>query len=842
MTSASSIIMVRVETLPTTSTTFICQTMAILKLIICFIGFPIFHLCSIRTSLALNLQEETNLLQLVTLLPSLSELYLEYCGLRDIYPSLQYANFTAFDILDLSNKYFVPAKLPTWIFNFSSGEIPNCWIRWKSSKYINLEGNNFRGQIPYSISILSNLVSFSLFNNRLSGEVPVSLKICEKLQILNLGENKFSGAISNWVGQNITALQLRSNLSNGNIPTTICKLDFLKILDLSNNKLLGPIPSCCGVSLFASRNVEAMCNPKVLPCDEKDKNTLIIGVQCDNTTGKDTGLSLTCPQIYPVYGNDINKLHCLTGELNISSLFELQFLSFLELGNNNFSNIHYHGQGGNSSNNLHYLDFSDNGNHKADHMLHWISNLSSLQYQDLTGINLQEETNWLQLVTLLPSISELYLEYYGLRKIYPSLQYANFTALDVLDLSNNDFIPAKLPTWIFNFSFGISTIFLSKTSLQCQLPQTFPHFQSLDSLFLDDNDLNGSTPNWVGPFPTSLKNLSSLTCLSLESISGNIFENFFHTFSNLEHLGFGSQSLLFDFDPQWIPHFQLQTLILDVVRPKLPSRKYRQGSLPLLNILNSRIPLEPSEKFWKFISDQVEYLVFQTSSINGKVMCLEYPQMSLFWIYPTTLCLDPFVIYYVARQKKKNHLNSFDLSQNLLSGEIPNCWIHWKSSKYINLEGNNFRGQIPYSISILSNLVSFSLFNYRLSGEVPVSLKICEKLRILNLGENKFSGAILNWVGQNITPLQLRSNLSSSNIPTTICKLDFLKLLDLSNNKLSRPIPSCCGVSLFTSRNVESFLSSPSSSIHCSQDVAEVLLSHKAQRRQCTPFSEIDLS
>ncbi|XLU29806.1 hypothetical protein S245_065872, partial [Arachis hypogaea] len=102
-------------------------------------------------------------------------------------------------------------------------------------------------------------------------------------------------------------------------------------------------------------------------------------------------------------------------ELNISSLFELQFLSFLEFAT-------------------------------------MTSASSIIMYQDLTGINLQEETNWLQLVTLLASLSELYLEYYGLRDIYPSLQYANFIAFDALNLSNNDFVPAKLPTWIFNFS------------------------------------------------------------------------------------------------------------------------------------------------------------------------------------------------------------------------------------------------------------------------------------------------------------------------------------------------------------------------------------------------------
>ncbi|XLT08258.1 hypothetical protein HN51_054051 [Arachis hypogaea] len=262
-------------------------------------------------------------------------------------------------------------------------------------------------------------------------------------------------------------------------------------------------------------------------------------------------------QIYRIHGNHVNKLHCLTGELNISSLFELQFLSFLELGNNDFSIIHYHGQVKNSSNNLHHLDLSDNGNLKADHMLHWISNLFFLQYQDLTGINLQDETNWLQLVRLLPSISQLHLEYCGLQDIYPSLQYANFTALNVLDLSNNDFVQANY--------------FPLKKFIARQLPQTFPHFQSLDSLFLDDNDLNGSIPNWMG---------------------------------------------------------------------------------------------------------QVE------------------------------------------------------------------------------------------------------------------------KLKNLYLPRNSFSGAISYWVGQNIIALQLRSNLFSGNIPTTICKLDFIKILDLSNKKLSGPIPSCCGVSL----------------------------------------------
>ncbi|XLQ99333.1 hypothetical protein S83_065532 [Arachis hypogaea] len=197
-----------------------------------------------------------------------------------------------------------------------------------------------------------------------------------------------------------------------------------------------------------------MCNPKVLPCDEKDKNTIIM---FKHGVIDLSGVLFYGPLEKKIVANGEESIvTTLLAKSPDSVLLVLKFILFM--------------------------------------------------YLDLTGINLQEETNWLQLDTLLPSLSELYLEYCGLWDIYPSLQYANFNALDVLDLSNNDFVPAKLPNWIFNFSSSISAIFLSKNSLQGKLPQIFPHLQSLDSLFLDDNDLNGSILNRVGQLE-KLKNL-----------------------------------------------------------------------------------------------------------------------------------------------------------------------------------------------------------------------------------------------------------------------------------------------------------------------------------------------
>ncbi|RYR40273.1 hypothetical protein Ahy_A09g046000 isoform A [Arachis hypogaea] len=69
------------------------------------------------------------------------------------------------------------------------------------------------------------------------------------------------------------------------------------------------------------------------------------------------------------------------------------FLSYSDLCNNDINIIQYYDQCKNSYNNIYHLNLSNNDNLKADNILHWISNLSPLEYLDLSGINLQKETN-----------------------------------------------------------------------------------------------------------------------------------------------------------------------------------------------------------------------------------------------------------------------------------------------------------------------------------------------------------------------------------------------------------------------------------------------------------------
>ncbi|PHU04787.1 hypothetical protein BC332_25609 [Capsicum chinense] len=66
-------------------------------------------------------------------------------------------------------------------------------------------------------------------------------------------------------------------------------------------------------------------------------------------------------------------------------------------------------------------------------------------------------------------------------------------------------------------------------------------------------------------------------------------------------------------------------------------------------------------------------------------------------------------------------------------------------------------------------------------------------LKVLDLGDNYFSGSISKWLGSSleITTLLLKENHLQGTISTEICRVSKLKIMDLSHNNPSRPIPHC---------------------------------------------------
>jgi Leucine-rich repeat (LRR) protein len=344
---------------------------------------------------------------------------------------------------------------------------------------------------------------------------------------------------------------------------------------------------------------------KLVQCNEKDQETLLIfkkgindssngkistwltkkdccaweGIHCDSKTGRVTELDLS--------------YQFLKGEINFSIL-ELEFMSYLDLSYNNFDLINISATQHNMTHkksNLFYLDLSFGTLHMDN--LEWLSLLSSLKYLNLTGIDLQKETNWLQAVKSLPSLLELHLRFCNLNDfiINPSVKFLNLSSLLTLDLSGNNFT-FKLPSQFFNLTKDLTILHLRLNNIHGEIPTSLLNLQNLRYLDLAQNQLQGSIPYGIGQLaniqhlnleynllsgsvPSTVRNLSSLYALSIghNNFSGEISENTFSKLSNLYYLDLSYSNLVFQFDLDWIPPFQLNYLSLGNTNqgPKFPS-------------------------------------------------------------------------------------------------------------------------------------------------------------------------------------------------------------------------------------------------------------------------------
>lgn len=132
--------------------------------------------------------------------------------------------------------------------------------------------------------------------------------------------------------------------------------------------------------------------------------------------------------------------------------------------------------------------------------------------------------------------------------------------------------------------------------------------------------------------------------------------------------------------------------------------------------------------------------------------------------------------------KDSNELQFLNLEGNSFSGEIPYCWMNFKSLKILNLGNNTFTGNLPSSMGSLSSLQSLHLQSKSLSGRIPESLRNC----------TQFFGDIPTWIGENFSRmvvLNLRSNRFDGQFRTEFCFLTSLQILNLGYNNLSGDIP-----------------------------------------------------
>ncbi|XVF09979.1 hypothetical protein REPUB_Repub07fG0144600 [Reevesia pubescens] len=516
----------------------------------------------------------------------------------------------------------------------------------------------------------------------------------------------------------------------------------------------------------------------------------------------------------------------------------------------------------------------------SDRNLEWLSHLSSLKTLDLSLSNLSMANDWVQVVNKLPLLESLSLQSCNLPNIIsPSLSLINSsTSLTSLELSGNNLTSYVIYPWLLNDSSNLVYIDLSLNRLKGSVPEAFGNMNalkqlslfnnqleehSLEILVLDNNQITGSIPDQIARFSSltdlslgnnrlngtiseSIANLSKLQILDLHGnfLKGVIFETHFSNLSNLQTLDFSYNSLSMEFSNNWIPPFQPSFIRLGSCKsgPGFPKWIQSQKKFAELDISDAGISDSIPLWFWD-LSPSLRFLNLSYNQIGGIL-----PDLSLKFVgFPgfdlrSNLLEGPLPLFpskLTSLNLSKNRfsgsisslcritggaLQLLDLSENFLSGIVPNCFQQWPDLQVLNLANNNFSGRIPSSIGSPVSLAMFNLHNNSLSGELPSSLNNCTGLKFMDLSDNRLSGEIPTWIGQSLTSLQnyVYGDPQFGDIGPYIDKallvwkgrefeytknLGLLIVIDLSSNALSGEIPgkvaSLSGlVALNLSRNI----------------------------------------
>ncbi|KAJ0027800.1 hypothetical protein Pint_34909 [Pistacia integerrima] len=604
---------------------------------------------------------------------------------------------------------------------------------------------------------------------------------------LNLSNESISGGIENATGlfalQNLNSLNLAYNRFNAiQIPSRLANLTNLTYLNLSNAGFAGQIPSSIsGMTKLVTLDLSSLTfvGDSLLKLENPNLSTFL-----QNFT-----------EIRELYLDGVNiSAHGNEWCQALSSLLpNLQVLSM--------SSCFLSGP----------IDLS-------------LGNLQSLSVIRLNQNNLSSPVPGI--LAKFSNLTSLHLSNCELQGTFPE-QIFKVPTLETLELSHNNLLQGSLPDFPRNNS--LRSLMLQETSFSGPLPYSIGELKSLSRIEL-------ASCNFTGPIPTSLANLTQLVYLDLSSNNFTGPVPPLHMSKNLSYLDLSQNHLtgaISFTDWKQLLYLVYVDLWNNSLEGKIPSSLFSRPLLKQLQLANNQfegqVPefLNPSNSVLEtldltgnrleghipmsiFELKHLSILLLSSNKFNGTVQLDKVQKLSnltrLDFSYNSlvvnvssgssfppkisTLKLASCKLSMIPDLKNQTNLYQLDLSDNQISGEIPN-WI-WGVGNgnliHLNLSHNLLAGlQEPFN---LSNLSVLDLHFNKLQGEIP---KPPESAIYVDYSCNFFS-SIPADIG-TFLPVTVFFSVSNNSltgvIPETICNSAYLQVLDLSDNNLNGTIPTC---------------------------------------------------
>ncbi|KAK4569234.1 hypothetical protein RGQ29_004579 [Quercus rubra] len=698
-------------------------------------------------------------------LPSLLELRLSNFNISGFIPSIPSINFSSLATLDLSLNSFENTSIPFWF----QGTIPVHIQNLTSLRHLDLSGNGFNSSIRNWLYSFSHLEFLNLGSNYLQGKVPRSLgKLCN-LKVIRFFENT-----SNlfWVFglHNLVSLHLFGNQFQGPIPVHLQNLTSLRHLDLSWNQFQGPIPWSIG-NLSSLRSLDLESN------QINGTVTQILG-QLSKLESLNIGLNML--------EGAVSEVH-FANSMRLKALFASQNRLTLEVSDNWTPPFQ-----------LNHLDLGS-WNLGPKFPL-WLCSQRQLLTLGISNTRILDEVppSFWNLTSQLTYLNISHNQIYGEIPHIPMIMSSslvldvssnNFTGLlpcissnvTFLDLSNNS-LSGSISHFLcykMNEPKNMQFLNLGKNLLSGKLSNCWMMWKNLYALNLGKNNFTGSIPTSIGSLvslsylhldnnrfsrklPSSLKNCKQLVTIDVakNDFVGSIPSWIGHRLSSLVILNLHSNNFHGYIPKELCSLTSLQ--ILDLSHNKLfgsiPKCVHNFSAMATSNSSNYPFSLLPWSS--EYISAPFES---QLVAIKGKDL-----------EYSTTLQLVKII----------------DLSNNNLSGEIPEEVMHLNGLQSLNLSFNILTGRIPENIGDMGSVESIDFSSNQLFGQIPQSMSNLTFLSQLNLSNN-------NLIGKIPSSTQLQSLDASSFFGNKLCGpplIDNCTIKDVQPNTEKKECKAFSGV------------------------------------------------